>query len=169
MRGRTLYKRVTKPEFQISIHSLVRGRTIISPLGSIKPYIHFNPLPRERENPLGLRVDKPIWWFQSTPSWEGELFFKRLLSNGRYFNPLPRERENSTIRKLRGCTAGYFNPLPRERENQTRIHISDSNMFISIHSLVRGRTLSHLHGKFDRYQISIHSLVRGRTRELLGV
>ena len=101
-----------------------------------------------------------------------------------YFNPLPRKRENlcrfAVLRSDR-----YFNPLPRKRENDAPVW-TDEHLEISIHSLVRGRTLSeqkqnpaltdfnplprkrenHITAKsvMPLFSISIHSLVRGRTR-----
>ena len=100
----------------ISIHSLVRGRTLFSQL-SLRYIRHFNPLPRKRENhqpTAGAAV--PI-----------------------YFNPLPRKRENDTIKKALK-TDIYFNPLPRKRENAEQFREFEREI-ISIHSLVRGRTL----------------------------
>ena len=55
----------------ISIHSLIRGRT--TPRRSFsKPFGNFNPLPHTRENDMGETLTKPQKQFQSTPSYEGE-------------------------------------------------------------------------------------------------
>ncbi len=101
-----------------------------------------------------------------------------------YFNPLPRERENGVL-ICDGAVRSDFNPLPRERENGSESKHKISVKMISIHSLVRGRTLLTLHmamnishfnplprerenrpKRQERHggrAISIHSLVRGRT------
>ena len=124
--------------------------------------IHFNPLPRERENETSIA---------STISSEN-------------FNPLPRERENESVRYnasrsckisihslVRGRTAFKFckqsaissisiHSLVRGR---TQNSAGEQRMlYISIHSLVRGRTIKHSETP-SLSRISIHSLVRGRT------
>ena len=55
VRGRTSSGRELTSSGRISIHSLVRGRTLICRCGRAAHFLHFNPLPRKRENPLVLR------------------------------------------------------------------------------------------------------------------
>ena len=144
----------------ISIHSLVRGRTfLVVILRSAFP--HFNPLPRERENEFTGNSERVVPYFNPLPRERENLtaFYaflqslqisihslvrgrthgcRRLPQPLRYFNPLPRERENC-FRSLLHGQCSYFNPLPRERENDVK-RVIFSDEYISIHSLVRGRT-----------------------------
>ena len=99
----------------ISIHSLIRGRTAGQAYGGNSSIISIHSLIRGRtQSSFGYAGSLA---FQSTPSYEGELYCRsdRLLF--RYFNPLPHTRENTSVN---------WHSLP------------DS---ISIHSLIRGRTL----------------------------
>ena len=57
----------------------------------------------------------------------------------RNFNPLPRKRENCRETPYL-LNKKYFNPLPRKRENGRTTNIQRTDE-ISIHSLVRGRTV----------------------------
>ena len=102
---------------EISIHSLVRGRTALQRLfGQRKS--DFNPLPRKRENPTCGGTSRKSY----------------------HFNPLPRKRENfacsdKCCRKIKIS----IHSLVRGRTEKLRKgSIMES---ISIHSLVRGRTL----------------------------
>ena len=146
----------------ISIHSLVRGRTfLVVILRSAFP--HFNPLPRERENEFTGNSERVVPYFNPLPRERENLtaFYaflqslqisihslvrgithrcRRLPQPLRYFNPLPRERENC-FRSLLHGQCSYFNPLPRERENSDKVQEYAARAYISIHSLVRGRTL----------------------------
>ena len=97
VRGRTLLGENTLSSFKISIHSLVRGRTQFK---------------RNRISNQSISIHSLV---------RGRTFSAVLLMIcGRYFNPLPRKRENrfpivaATLRR-------YFNPLPRKRENSARI------------------------------------------------
>ena len=102
----------------ISIHSLIRGRTAGQAYGGNSSIISIHSLIRGRtQSSFGYAGSLA---FQSTPSYEGELYCRsdRLLF--RYFNPLPHTRENTSVN---------WHSLP------------DS---ISIHSLIRGRTLSSI-------------------------
>ena len=78
----------------ISIHSLIRGRTLI-----LRPH------------------SLPFFKFQSTPSYEGEPLSDHSsafsLSD---FNPLPHTRENTRHLHLPQVSLN-FNPLPHTREN----------------------------------------------------
>ena len=56
-----------------------------------------------------------------------------------YFNPLPRKRENVAEIDVSAAEID-FNPLPRKRENSL-LQAKKTQKKISIHSLVRGRTL----------------------------
>ena len=81
----------------ISIHSLIRGRTLI-----LRPH------------------SLPFFKFQSTPSYEGEPLSDHSsafsLSD---FNPLPHTRENTRHLHLPQVSLN-FNPLPHTRENRLR-------------------------------------------------
>ena len=78
---------------------------------------YFNPLPRKREN------------YRTT-----------ILANlSKDFNPLPRKREND-VQDISSLMLSHFNPLPRKRENDNLL-VTVVVLRISIHSLVRGRTL----------------------------
>ena len=122
----------------ISIHSLIRGRTVSSLSRSFIKY-YFNPLPHTRENYgcCRTRLD---------------------LIN---FNPLPHTRENAQ-NQLRFRGHRNFNPLPHTRENVKPAISFTVLVGISIHSLIRGRTVL-IHNEQQRKKISIHSLIRGRT------
>ena len=122
----------------ISIHSLVRGRTLDWLLRTVRA-VDFNPLPRKRENQTDNHQHQSVY----------------------NFNPLPRKRENEEQPHYR-LFWFYFNPLPRKRENSHSPLISRLAPKISIHSLVRGRT-AIIMGRLTADPISIHSLVRGRT------
>ena len=168
-------------KLNISIHSLIRGRTVAR-----------QKIPRKAP-------------FQSTPSYEGELVpSMSTVPIASDFNPLPHTRENYSITFIHLRTI-YFNPLPHTRENFIK-QPKQLKPTISIHSLIRGRTQSsfgyagslafqstpsyegELYCRSDRLlfryfnplphtrentsvnwhslpdSISIHSLIRGRTR-----
>ena len=119
VRGRTVGTMASESKKRISIHSLVRGRTHSGIYKRIIEDISIHSLVRGRT----------VW----------------LISVGReidHFNPLPRKRENG------------YNILPQE------VYV------ISIHSLVRGRTVPSRTPHYSAI-ISIHSLVRGRTWHIL--
>ena len=126
----------------ISIHSLVRGRTMKKQEAK-NDRRYFNPLPRERENVFikghstakdvisihslvrgrtrRLTTKERSKSFQSTPSWEGEQEIFWILQNyGGIFQSTPSWEGEPR----RGCITAevicYFNPLPRERENCIR-------------------------------------------------
>ena len=146
-------------------------------------FLNFNPLPHTRENFLFLRNDNFILRFQSTPSYEGELFaIVRISNTTKNFNPLPHTRENKSPPRCFGWLRISIHSLIRGRtlfhritkqldrfqstpsyEGEHKYHtLLLIHHYISIHSLIRGRTpyvVQFLH----TLQISIHSLIRGRT------
>ena len=149
----------------ISIHSLIRGRTIWANFDFMSAS-NFNPLPHTREN----------------------LIYTLTLTAFTNFNPLPHTRENNVPDECRGDIVN-FNPLPHTRENSKK-HIvfrcdglfqstpsyegehspvcdKPPRIKISIHSLIRGRTPVIVSKKLV-CAISIHSLIRGRTAFLLN-
>ena len=121
----------------ISIHSLVRGRTIISSIQDLSP-LYFNPLPRKRENN----------------------YQKQLIRLCSYFNPLPRKRENGFRCPPAALQLISIHSLVRGRTQFASPR--NRTVRISIHSLVRGRTALFVWLMYA-VRISIHSLVRGRT------
>ena len=100
----------------ISIHSLIRGRTTIQPIGEpLNACISIHSLIRGRTQPrksvsLLYRISihslirgrtltnaadcNSHGKFQSTPSYEGEPVSEPISSLTSYFNPLPHTREN---------------------------------------------------------------------------
>ena len=128
----------TRRVHDISIHSLIRGRTRCFPL-RVGLQRHFNPLPHTRENSDKMTntslffisihslirgrtaselTGLTLTLFQSTPSYEGE----------------------PVHGQCRNC-GGNFNPLPHTRENYSD-KVSPHFLAISIHSLIRGRTIA---------------------------
>ena len=101
----------------------------------LSPY--FNPLPHTRENNIDYTAYRQAA-FQSTPSYEGE-----------------------PCRLGKGTPRKNFNPLPHTRENDFD-RDNPQEVYISIHSLIRGRTYKPSIDAVDCL-ISIHSLIRGRT------
>ena len=129
---------------RISIHSLIRGRTTIQPIGEpLNACISIHSLIRGRTQPrksvsLLYRISihslirgrtltnaadcNSHGKFQSTPSYEGEPVSEPISSLTSYFNPLPHTREN---------------------------YIEWGSTYLTL--------------------ISIHSLIRGRTKTIIGV
>ena len=171
-----------------------------------RPYISIHSLIRGRTTAEVVLTSENL--FQSTPSYEGEQYRAyRCRQKENHFNPLPHTRENG-----QGCRefeeySTHFNPLPHTRENgasrpdkslrrefqstpsyEGELYIEaewTEQAVISIHSLIRGRTVSPTFHFFIIYafqstpsyegehaidclelalaMISIHSLIRGRT------
>ena len=160
IRGRTLRRLPPSNNGNISIHSLIRGRT----LKAIKAWRYA--------------------LFQSTPSYEGELKKQEAKNDGRYFNPLPHTRENivcflswsaptrfqstPSYEGERAAKAAWenlvtdFNPLPHTRENSRfPIVAAMSRKYFNPLPHTRENQASYRLGY--RLRISIHSLIRGRT------
>ena len=137
-RGRTAFLCKVDEFKVISIHSLARGRTRLC-MPFIPQLLHFNPLPRKRENSaFNCPIHKP-----------------------KNFNPLPRKRENLGVQLPNPQTQKFQSTPSQEGERYSTakliIHIA-----ISIHSLARGRTNLTIR-VYKGKKISIHSLARGRT------
>ena len=82
--------------------------------------------------------------FQSTPSYEGERStYLEIESGQNHFNPLPHTREN-VITIFTSYDLHNFNPLPHTRENIIVPKSALEIVYISIHSLIRGRTSAAL-------------------------
>ena len=129
-----------QPKWCISIHSLIRGRTILPRSVSDFPK-NFNPLPHTRENyNAKMREQDPFISIHSLirgrTRERGSIYF-----GGGYFNPLPHTRENEDAEFSTDGTYN-FNPLPHTRENSDAELNGIAAKFISIHSLIRGRTRS---------------------------
>ena len=163
VRGRTPLKSISassSPNF----NPLPRKRENDIAAPSVGNSLYFNPLPRKRENENGgiIPDSNPIsihslvrgrtWVYTGVT--DSQAISIHSLVRGRTqrsnfrlaistnFNPLPRKRENA-FNASQSFTARYFNPLPRKRENGGYDQAVSSTT-ISIHSLVRGRTL-HLY------------------------
>ncbi len=72
----------------ISIHSLIRGRTPLSSVFFINQ-MHFNPLPHTRENTVRYIRTADIDIFQSTPSYEGEPICGKTVASAERFQSTP--------------------------------------------------------------------------------
>ena len=98
----------------ISIHSLIRGRTNIffQPV----PFVKFQSTPSYEGELFRPYLSNILTKFQSTPSYEGERYSGGYGNYKRDFNPLPHTREN--LLSLRWAVEMlHFNPLPHTREN----------------------------------------------------
>ena len=149
----------------ISIHSLVRGRTVKSTLFPVVT-VYFNPLPREREN-----------YSEGVRKCTGKISIHSLV-RGRTPDGLGGYIVDWSISihsLVRGRTRCAFRTAKRSRisihslvRGRTYVSNADKQWYkISIHSLVRGRT-AQKESWVDALYISIHSLVRGRTRRCLA-
>ena len=97
IRGRTASQHIYTAVKWISIHSLIRGRTCLS--CSRREENKFQSTPSyEGEQSLPIKSVLRVT-FQSTPSYEGEPTAQTLTTVQQiYFNPLPHTRENGFCR-----------------------------------------------------------------------
>ena len=108
----------------ISIHSLVRGRTVAS-----KPRRRtsngFQSTP-SWEGELSQHLKwLTVWKFQSTPSWEGEHTTAWLRECINSFQSTPSWEGEPTDSAFSNVGSYDFNPLPRERENSRHVKWGD--------------------------------------------
>ena len=118
IRGRTgLYHWLWTQE-QISIHSLIRGRTTPFFYAMIKTKgISIHSLIRGRTFPT-LPQSWAGGYFNPLPHTRENGAIARTVQRKKYFNPLPHTRENCWLLRRRIWSL-YFNPLPHTRENNT--------------------------------------------------
>ena len=96
IRGRTVIDKIIQCRSDISIHSLIRGRTGIPPDMEVRLKISIHSLIRGRTVARQKIPRKAP--FQSTPSYEGELVpSMSTVPIASDFNPLPHTRENFEI------------------------------------------------------------------------
>ena len=124
--------------FDISIHSLARGRTVLFTIAACLPTISIHSLARGRTK------DKE-------DAENGNVISIHSLARGR-----TKQRRCGRWSSLR------FQSTPSQEGELRASPPLRFGFSISIHSLVRGRTFGELEGR-EVNVISIHSLVRGRT------
>ena len=99
----------------------------------------FQSTPSYEGEQLVCKLLEKAFEFQSTPSYEGELHLSFIFYKRQEFQSTP-SYEGEPLLGGNSLINDYFNPLPHTRENLAASDINTTST-ISIHSLIRGRTI----------------------------